>query len=120
MTWLRVHLYAGLLKEQLEREGQVEGLIGHIYASAGGGLTVETSEAVRGLAKLEAEERDRCVRFAKVAHDMGIADQQIALAEAQALAVVGVIFAAIDSVGLDGVLAARLRSEIAERIGALA
>lgn len=61
------------------------GLIGHVYAPAptAPGGRIPTSEAARGLAVLEAAERDRVVRFAKTAHDMGIADAQIRLAEQQ-------------------------------------
>ncbi len=100
MSWARVHLYAGLLREQVEaaqgaREGDDAaggglrggvgagvGLVGHTFAGSESG-PLATGEAIRGLAQLEAQERDRCVRYAKTAHDMGIADAQIRLAETQ-------------------------------------
>lgn len=107
VSWLRVHLYAGLLQAQVEAQGGSEGdvpadpgnvppeagdgprqggLIGHTYAPARGGEgRVVTGEAPRGLVMLEAAERDRVVRFAKVAHDMGISERQTQLAEAQAV-----------------------------------
>lgn len=99
MSWLRVHLYAGLLEEQVSDAqggrgagggsgpsggvGSGEGLIGHTISGLKDYGLYASGEAVRGLAQLEAAERDRCVRFAKTAHDMGIAEQQIRLAEGQ-------------------------------------
>lgn len=108
MSWLRVHLLAGLLEQQVARDatstteagdldaagredastvsgvpGPSGGLVGHVYAADKQAGIFATGEAVRALVQLEAGERDRCVRFAKVAHDMGIADREIELAEAQ-------------------------------------
>lgn len=96
MSWLRVHLYAGLLEAQVaaqggspdsldeavdeDRQPTTGGLVGHVYGAAGkDGSIYAQSEAVRALAVLEAQERDRCVRYAKTAHDMGIAEAQIEL-----------------------------------------
>jgi hypothetical protein len=108
VAWLRAHLYAELLQAQVAAQGgtatdvpddldDVEpgegggdgpstgGLIGHTYAPArGGDGRVVTGEGPRGLVTLEAAERDRVVRFAKTAHDMGIAERQTELAKAQA------------------------------------
>lgn len=105
MSWLRLHLYAGLLEAQLAAQGgtaddvpvdlndvepdsgdgpKTGGLIGHTYAPAkGDGGRVVTGEAPRALVVLEAAERDRIVRYAKVAHDMGIAEREVKLAEQQ-------------------------------------
>lgn len=101
VSWLRAHLYARLLEEQFTEAqagrvgggvgelrgsagvGPGAGLIGHTYGAVKDIGVYETGEAPRGLAKLEAEERDRCVRYAKTAHDMGIAEQQVRLAEQQ-------------------------------------
>jgi hypothetical protein len=87
---LRASLYGQLLERQVAREGGADpeaegpgGLVGHVYAAGRAGERVATSEATRGLAVLEAQERDRIVRFAKTAHDMGIAEAQIRLAEQQ-------------------------------------
>lgn len=106
LSWLRLHLYAGLLEEQVDHDGNaayrgeplnftdgaaddqpapegVAGLIGHTYAADKGAGIFAASEAVRALVGLEAQERDRVVRFAKVAHDMGIAEREVKLAESQ-------------------------------------
>jgi hypothetical protein len=119
MSWLRVHLYAGLLEQQVrEAQGDASGddgedlevpggkgergagLIGKTLSASPGIGVYATGEAVRGLALLEAQERDRCVRFAKTAHDMGIADQQIRLAEQQGAMLAGVISRVLDRLGL--------------------
>lgn len=105
MTWLRLHLYGGLLEAQLEAQGgtaddvpadlddvdpqqgdgpRTGGLIGHTYAPAKtGDGRIATGEAPRALVVLEAAERDRVVRYAKTAHDMGIAEREVKLAEQQ-------------------------------------
>jgi hypothetical protein len=116
MSWLRAHLYAGLLEEQVRRakeargepggreayyggdgddEGEAQarvgapsvgpgaGLIGHTFSGVKDIGIFASGEAIRGLAQLEAAERDRCVRFAKTAHEMKIDDQQIEIAKAQ-------------------------------------
>lgn len=104
MAWMRLHLYARLLEEQVEHDagahysGQhvtpggsdsqespeaVSGLIGHTYAADKQAGIFAASEAQRALVGLESAERDRVVRFAKVAHDMGIAEREVRLAEKQ-------------------------------------
>lgn len=112
MSWLRVHLYARLLEEQVQGEhgepvgswnGDLDvdedgyargvarqqspagaaGLIGHTFAADKLAGVFASAEAVRSLVQLEAQERDRAVRYAKVAHDMGIAEREVRLAERQ-------------------------------------
>lgn len=105
LSWLRLHLYAGLLEEQVAVAGEaaqlmggnftdgaaedqpsaehVAGLIGHTFAADKGAGIFASGEAVRALVTLEAAERDRVVRFAKTAHDMGIAEREVKLAESQ-------------------------------------
>jgi len=111
MSWLRVHLYARLLEEQVVREAEdvpgswngdaddeegyprgvarqsspagTAGLIGHTFAADKVAGIFPSAEARRALVDLEAQERDRCVKFAKVAHDMGIAEREVKLAEQQ-------------------------------------
>jgi hypothetical protein len=117
LSWLRLHLYAGLLEEQVGAEqdepvggwdedgeegyprgvaGQpsaagVAGLIGHTYAADKVAGIFASGEAVRALVTLEAQERDRVVRFAKVAHDMGIAEREVKLAELQGALLASVV-----------------------------
>lgn len=97
-SWLRAAMYGHLLQLQVARDGRGEeavpgqfdpegkkspgGLIGFKYGAAGKeGHIYAVSEEARALVKLEAEERDRVVKFAKTAHEMGISDRIIGLAE---------------------------------------
>jgi hypothetical protein len=93
MTWLRLHAYGEILRQQVASEGekageltedepQSSGLIGFKYGAAGkDGIIYVQSEEVRALVQLEAAERDRVVKYAKTAHDMGISDRLTSLAE---------------------------------------
>lgn len=91
MAWARTSLYALLLEAQVDLDGGpadgpgggTSGLIGHNYSAVKDIGIFASGEAVRGLAVLEAAERDRVVRFAKAAHDMGIAEAQVRIAEGQ-------------------------------------
>lgn len=96
MTWLRLAAYGELLRQQVAVEGvepdpdglrpdsQVtpNGLIGYRYGAAGkDGHIYPQSEEVRALVTLEAQERERVIKFAKTAHDMGISERLTNLAE---------------------------------------
>lgn len=96
MSWLRLGAYSELLRQQvqgdppepdpdgLEPGGQAKanGLIGYRYGAAGkDGHIFAQSEDVRALVVLESQERDRVVKYAKTAHDMGISDRLTGLAE---------------------------------------
>jgi hypothetical protein len=112
MSWLRVHIYAGLLEEQLSAAqenrggdgagsvGPGAGLIGHTFGAVKDIGIYASGEAVRGMALLEAQERDRCVRYAKTAHDMGIAEHQIRVAEEQGRLLGDVIRRVLAALGL--------------------
>jgi hypothetical protein len=117
MSWARVHVYAGLLERQVAQAqeldggqglavggdpgpGPAAGLIGHTRSASPSVGVYVSGEAVRGLAGLEAAERDRCVRFAKAAHDMGIADREIRLAEAHGALLAGAISRILDGLEL--------------------
>ncbi len=97
MTWLRLGAYSELLRRQVATEGdgieaepfdpdeggpRTSGLIGYRYGAAGkDGRIYAQSEEVRALVALESAERDRVVKFAKTAHDMGISERLTSLAE---------------------------------------
>lgn len=122
MSWARVHLYASLLERQVTDApawrvadvpesggtggledpelGPGAGLIGHTRSGVKDIGIFATGEAARGLTLLEEKERDRCVRFAKVAHDMGVADREIRLAEAQGALLAGAISRILDALSL--------------------
>jgi hypothetical protein len=83
VTWLRWGEYAALLEQQMldpinaalagEPSTESAGLVGHTWASdPKSGETYATGEQVRALAALEAEERDRVMRYARQCHDAGL------------------------------------------------
>jgi hypothetical protein len=67
--------------ERVMNTGGVAVLIGHTYAGTQTSGVIATGEAIRGLAKLEAEERDRAFNFASKAKAAGIAAEQLELAK---------------------------------------
>lgn len=97
MSWLRLAAYSELLRKQvvneqgdIETPGAIEdgeaqentGLIGYRFGAAGkDGNIYAVSEETRALVLLESQERDRVVKYAKTAHDMGISDRLTSLAE---------------------------------------
>lgn len=95
MSWLRLASYSRLLHAQVTTDGtktpddpavtdvpEGNGLIGFRYGAAGkDGVIYTQNEEVRALVLLEAAERDRVVKYAKVAHDMGISSRLTDLAE---------------------------------------
>lgn len=103
---LRADVYGELLRLQVAGEDET-GLIGVTYVAGRDGARVESGEQVRGLARLEAEWRDRVVRFAKAAHDMGIAERHIELQQAQAAIVVAAARAGLDALGSELLPASR-------------
>jgi hypothetical protein len=95
---LRADIYGELVRLQVAGEDE-SGLVGRTFAAGRDGARVETGEQVRALVRLEAEWRDRVVRFAKAAHDMGIAERHIELQQAQAAMVVAAFRAALEAGG---------------------
>jgi hypothetical protein len=85
LAWRRAELLGEELRKQVAAangDGTPGGLVGHRYAaSAAAGGVYATGEAVRALAELEAEERDRVVRFAQAGHQMGIAEERLWMAQ---------------------------------------
>lgn len=99
MSWLRVAAYGEMLRQQVVSEespdpdrdglqhgtgehGHTSGLVGHKYGAAGkDGHIFATGEEIRALVLLEASERDRVVKYAKTAHDMGISERLTKLTE---------------------------------------
>lgn len=97
---IRADIYGELLRIQISAE-EIAGLVGPTYAAGRDGARVETGEQVRALARLEAEWRDRVVKYAETAHRMGIATQVIELAQGQAEIVVLAFRAALEAAGAE-------------------
>lgn len=132
MTWLRLGAYSELLRRQVAVEGvvaddpatedepQSSGLIGYRYGAAGKDGTVYVqSEEVRALVMLEASERDRVVKYAKTAHDMGISDRLTSLAERWGDVVASRIATMLDALNLTPEQAEMVPSLIAVHLGSI-
>jgi hypothetical protein len=86
----RAQFYASLLERAYAGDDGVpaelagaglRALVGHRHVLGPEGVPVAVAEDLRGLVRLEAEERDRCARFAKLAVDAGIAEREVAARE---------------------------------------
>jgi len=80
--------------------GGVAALIGSTYGDSKTGGVYATGEQIRGLADLEARERDRCASFAAKAVAAGLAEREVRLAEKQADMVIKALDAALDAAGV--------------------
>lgn len=136
MTWLRLAAYSELLRRQVAIEGEViegdiadfdpseeqktSGLIGFRYGAAGRDGTVYVqSEEVRALVMLESAERDRVVKYAKTAHDMGISDRLTSLAERWGDIVASRISLILDSLDLSPEQQAKVPNLITAHLGSI-
>jgi hypothetical protein len=121
-SWLRAAIYGEMLRRQVVTDGEAGsgietgdaeaegapdvpggtgGLVGYRYGMGGKeGILYRQGEAARELVQLEAAERDRVVKYAKTAHDMGISDRMTALAERWGEEVVSRIMLIMDNLGL--------------------
>lgn len=83
--------------EQLATESPSlrDALIGDAYGEFG-----KQGEYIRGLARMEAEERDRCASFATKAIAAGLAERQVRLAEQQGALMAAAVKAILDDLGL--------------------
>lgn len=87
--------------DEVLHTGGVSVLVGKTYGAAGKeGHIYATGEAIRGLARLEAEERDRCANFCRLAIAAGIAERQVRVAERLAGILQDVLVGALDDAGL--------------------
>jgi hypothetical protein len=127
MTYLRAGMYAELLRQQVATEGDrpgdeadTSGLIGHRYGMGGKeGILYRQSEEVRALVRLEAEERDRVVRYAKVAHDMGISERITSLAERWGDVVAGRVVLLLDALELTPEQAVKVPALLTQHLGSI-
>lgn len=67
--------------ERILNHGGVGALVGNTYAADKQAGIFATGEAIRGLAKLESDERERCANFAAKAVAAGLAERTVRLAE---------------------------------------
>ena len=132
MTWLRLGFVTKLLQEQVALEGgradnpndvdepNASGLIGYRYGAAGkDGVVYVQSEEVRALATWEAAERDRIVKYAKTAHDMGISERVTQLAERWGDLVADNVSALLVALDLSPEQAVRVPALIQQHLGSI-
>lgn len=131
MTHLRLSAYSELLRRQVveqggmadgigQRDPEASGLIGHRYGMGGKeGVLYVQSEEIRALVTLEAAERDRVVKYAKTAHDMGISDRLTGLAEQWGDIVATRISAMIDGLNLTDEQAAMVPALLQAHLGSI-
>lgn len=81
--------------ERIFHVGGVSALIGYQYSATITGSVYASTEAIRGLAKLEAEERDRCADFAAKAVKAGLAERQVRIAERQGAQIMEIMLAVL-------------------------
>lgn len=81
----RVEQYATRLAQLVDEHGGdlAEAMVDESYVMSESGALQKVGEYIRGLATLEAQERDRCANFARLAIGAGIAERQVRLAEQQ-------------------------------------
>jgi hypothetical protein len=80
--------------------GGISALIGNTYGDSKTGGIYATGEAIRGLADLEAKERDRCAGMAAKAVAAGLAKRQVELAERQGALIAQLLTAVFDELDL--------------------
>lgn len=93
----RVQRYSERLAHLVDEHGGdlAEAMVGESYVMNDSGHLQKVGEYIRGLAQLEAGERDRCARFAELAIRAGIAERQIKIAEQTGAMIAGVLRAVL-------------------------
>jgi hypothetical protein len=86
--------------ERVFNTGGVAALVGNTYGAAKDVGVYVTGEAIRGLADLEAKERERCANFAGKAVAAGLAERTVRVAERQGQLMVEMVQAALREVDL--------------------
>ena len=105
--------------ERIFTTGGVSALIGVKFDADRYGRLYAVEEGIRGLARLEAEERDRLANFARIAIGAGLAERQVRLAEAMAVQLVAVVLGALEDLGVSRDDVA-VREVVSSRLAAVA
>lgn len=86
----------------LRQECQALGaaLVGEVMSDARDGELYATKEEARAIVRLYNEERDRLVKFCKVAADVGFAEAEIQLARQQGTLIATLVFEVLDGLAL--------------------
>jgi hypothetical protein len=95
--------------------GGVAALVGNTYGAAKDVGVYVTGEAIRGLADLEAKERERCANFASKAVAAGLAERSVRVAERQGQLMVEMVQAALREVDLSPEQASTFKAALARQ-----
>jgi hypothetical protein len=109
---------AGTARRDLDRifnTGGVAALVGNTYGAAKDAGVYVTGEAIRGLADLEAKERERCANFATKAIAAGLAERTVRVAERQGQLMVEMVQAALREVDLSPEQASAFKAALARQ-----
>jgi hypothetical protein len=101
--------------DRIFNTGGVAALVGNTYGAAKDVGVYVTGEAIRGLADLEAKERERCANFATKAIAAGLAERTVRVAERQAQLMVEMVQAALREVDLSPEQASAFKAALARQ-----
>jgi hypothetical protein len=101
--------------DRIFNTGGVAALVGNTYGAAKDVGAYVTGEAIRGLADLEAQERDRCANFATKAVAAGLAERTVRIAERQGQLMVEMVQAALREVDLSPEQASAFKAPLARQ-----
>jgi hypothetical protein len=105
--------------DRIFNTGGVAALVGNTYGAAKDVGVYVTGEAIRGLADLEAKERERCASFASKAVAAGLAERTVRVAERQGQLMVEMVQAALREVDLSPEQASAFKAALARQARAL-
>jgi hypothetical protein len=97
------------------QHGGVAALVGNTYGGAKDVGVYVTGEAIRGLADLEAKERERCANFGSKAVAAGLAERTVRVAERQGQLMVEMVQAALREVDLSPEQASAFKAALARQ-----
>jgi hypothetical protein len=101
--------------DRIFNTGGVAALVGNTYGAAKDVGVYVTGEAIRGLADLEAKERERCANFASKAVAAGLAERTVRIAERQGQLMVEMVQAALRKVDLSPEQASAFKAALARQ-----
>jgi predicted hydrolase (HD superfamily) len=105
--------------DRIFNTGGVAALVGNSYGAAKDVGLYVAGEAIRGLADLEAKERERCANFATKAVAAGVAERTVRVAERQGQLMVKMAQAALREVDLSPEQASAFKAALARQAGEL-
>jgi hypothetical protein len=101
--------------DRIFNTGGVAAIVGNTYGAAKDVGVYVTGEAIRGLADLEAKERERCANFATKAIAAGLAERTVRVAERQGQLMVEMVQAALREVDLSPEQASAFKAALARQ-----